>query len=321
MTERRPPRAALLALLLVAALAAGCGSRKPPPPEAVAVPLDALRMGMQSYQDDQYVAAAQLFAKALAHFRSVDDSRGQVIALMDLADVALVLGEHARAAHHLAEAERLVQRDRLPGFGAQLQLMLCQTAAQAGDAVGAEARCGAVLALAEVDPRVALAARFELAKLALTRAAGWEAARAALAEALDADPRPTTRARLLRLDADAARRTGDLAGAYAALTKALAIYQAELYRPGIAASHEELAAVAQAEGKLEIARDHYERALTVRMWMLDRVHGASALAGLASVEEARGATARATELRELLDYLRGADNLEWRVVQQKYERR
>ena len=67
-------------LLLVAALAlalAGCGSNKPPPPEAVAAPLDALRLGLQSYDDAQFVAATQLFGKALVQYRSVDDSRGQ----------------------------------------------------------------------------------------------------------------------------------------------------------------------------------------------------------------------------------------------------
>jgi tetratricopeptide (TPR) repeat protein len=315
MIDRR--RALLLVLLVV--LAAGCGSRKPPPPPAVAAPLDALRLGLQSYQDSQYVAASQLFAKALANYRSVDDSRGQVIALMNLADVALVLGEHERALQQLAEAERLVQRDRLAGFGAQLQLMTCQAAAQAGDAPTATARCEAVLALEDADPRIALAARFELAKLAQAAGGDWRAQRARLEDDLDDDPRPTTRARLLRLDAGAARAAGDLDGAYAELTKALAIYQAELYRPGIAASHEELGAVARAQGRLDVARDHLDRALTVRMWMLDRVHGASALAALAEVEEARGATERAARLRELLEYLRGADRLEWRIVQEKYQ--
>ena len=101
-------RALLIAALLLAL--AGCGSNKPPPPPAVAAPLDALRLGMQSYDDAQFVAATQLFGKALVHYRSVDDSRGQVIALLNLADVALVLGEHQRAAGHLTEAERVAAR-------------------------------------------------------------------------------------------------------------------------------------------------------------------------------------------------------------------
>ena len=119
MTERstRARARAVTVAALLATLGA-CGSNKAPPRAAVAAPLDALQLGMQSYEDAQFVAATQLFAKALEQYRSIDDARGQVVALMDLADVALVTGEHARASGQLAEAERLVLRDRLPGFGA-----------------------------------------------------------------------------------------------------------------------------------------------------------------------------------------------------------
>ena len=322
MTERtaRP-----LAVALVAALSlAGCGSNKPPPAEAVSAPQDALRMGMQSYEDAQFIAATQLFGKALVQYRSIDDARGQVVALMDLADVALVLGEHARARAHLEEASRIVQRDRLAQFATHLALLECQRAAQAGDAATARAQCEAALAAGDATPALTAGARIELAKLAIgdgqaSTSEAWAALRGPVAAAVAEDGRPGTRARLLRLDADAARRAGRLDEAYAQLQKALAIYQTALSRPGIAASHEELAAVARAQGQPAVAADHYERALHVRLWMSDRVHGAQVLEGLAAVETERGDAARAARLQDLLDYMRGATNLEWRVVQQKYE--
>ena len=315
MARARPLLVAALALAL-----AGCGSNKPPPPEAVAAPLDALRLGMQSYDDAQYLAATQLFGKALVHYRSVDDSRGQVIALLNLTDVALVLGEHARASEHLAEAERVVQRDRVPGFAARLPLLQCQALAQAGDAAAARARCETVLALEDIGPKVALSARLELAKLSLADGGDWAALRPPLAKAVADDERPNSQARLLRLDADAARRAGALDDAYAKLSAALAIYQAGLYRPGIAATHEELAVVARAQERDAVARDHYQRALTIRFWMSDRVHGAAALEGLMTLEESVGDLERADQLREMLDYLRGSSAVEWRLVQQKYEK-
>jgi tetratricopeptide (TPR) repeat protein len=316
------PLAAALAIALPLALVA-CGSSKPPPPEAVAAPLDALRLGMQSYDDAQYVAATQLFAKALAHYRSTDDSRGQTNALLNLADVALVLGEHARASDHLAEAERLIQRDRLAGFAAQLPLMQCQALAQAGDAAGARPRCETVLAVPDVGPRFVLSARLELAKLALAAdesGGGWAAQRAPLAAAVDDDGRPNPRARLLRLDAEAARKQGQLDDAYGKLAAALAIYQAGAYRPGIAATHEELAAVARARDEDAAARDHYQRALTIRLWMSDRVHAAEVVEGMLVLEESVGDLERAERLRDLLDYLRGSTSVEWRIVQQKHEK-
>jgi predicted small lipoprotein YifL len=323
MTERGA-LSRLAAVALLAFLLAGCGSNKPPPPEAVAAPLDALRLGLQSYDDAQFVAATQLFGKALVQYRSVDDSRGQVIALLNLADVALVLGEHARAGAHLAEAARIVERDRLPGFGAQLSLMQCQALAQAGDAAAAKPRCDAVLALPDLNAKVALGAQLELAKLSMAAegaaAETWAALRPPLAKAVAADERPNSQARLLRLDADAARRAGALDDAYAKLGAALAIYQAGLYRPGIAATHEEMAVVARAQERDAAARDHYQRAMTIRFYMSDRVHGAEVLEGLLVLEESVGDLERAEKLREMLDYLRGAAAVEWRLVQQKYEK-
>jgi tetratricopeptide (TPR) repeat protein len=321
MTERVLRPLASLALL---AMLSACGSNKPLPAEAVSAPQDALRMGMQSYEDAQLIAATQLFGKALVQYRSIDDARGQVVALMDLADVALVLGEHAHAKAHLDEAARLVQRDRLTQFATHLALLECQRAAQAGDATTARAQCEAALAAADATPALKAGAHIELAKLAIAEgqastSEGWAALRGPVAAAVAADGRPTTRARLLRLDADAARRAGRLDEAYAQLQKALAVYQTALTRPGIAASHEELAVIARAQGKPAVAADHYERALHIRLWMSDRVHGATVLEGLAAVETERGDVERATKVKELLDYMRGASNLEWRVVQQKYE--
>jgi len=315
----RPTTALPLAAALLALALGACGANKPPPAEAVSAPQDALRMGLQSYEDAQFVAATQLFAKALTHYRSIDDARGQVVALLDLADVALVLGEHARAAAHLAEAERIVQRDRLASFAPHLALLKCQQRAQAGDAADARAQCEAALATADPPPTLVAAARIELAKLALAEGQDWAALRPAVAKAVDADGRATTRGRLLRLDADALRAKGDVDGAYAQLLKALAVYQAALSRPGIAATHEALATVARAQGRPNAAKDHLERALHIRLWMSDRVRGAEVLAALAAVEAERGDAARAARVQELLDYMRGATNLEWRVVQQKYD--
>jgi tetratricopeptide (TPR) repeat protein len=320
MTERAPrPALAIVSTLVFTLALSSCGSNKPPPAEALSAPQDALRMGMQSYQDAQFIAATQLFGKALVQYRSIDDARGQVVALMNLADVALVLGEHARAAAHLAEAERLVQRDRLAQFAAHLALMKCQQGAQAGDAAGARAQCEAALGADDATPALEVGARIELAKLALAEGQDWQTLRGPVAAAVEADGRAPTRARLMRLDADAARRGGDLDAAYAQLTKALAVYQTALSRPGIAATHEELATVARAQGRPAVAKDHYERALHVRLWMSDRVHGALVLEGLVAVETELGDAARAAHVVEQVLDPRGASNLEWRIVQRKYE--
>lgn len=308
-----------VALALALALV-GCGSRNSAPPEAVAAPLDALRLGMQSYQDHQFIAAQQMFQKSYALYRSVDDARGQVTALLNLADTALVLGEHARAERLLEECERLVTRDGLRQSGAHLKLLQAQAALQAGRHADARARLDALLALPDAGEAVTRAARFERARLALeSDEDGADALLAAAREAMRGADTAAVRARMLRLDADAARRADDPDRARVLLDQALELYKLDLYRPGIAATHAELGVLAAAAGDTDQARDHHERALAIRLWMNDRVHGAEALAALAAVEEQAGDTARAAQLRDMLEYMRGASALEWRIVQQKYE--
>jgi Tfp pilus assembly protein PilF len=309
----------VLIVLAISLALTACGSRKPPPVEAVAAPLDALRLGMQSYQDHQFIAAQQLFTKAYALYRSVDDARGQVSALINLADTALVLGEHAIATRQLAEAERLVTRDGLREFGAHLKLLQAQAAFQAGVHAEVRAMLDALLALPDAGADITRAARFERARLALETGedatALLDAARASLRNA-EVTP---YRARMLRLDADAARRAGDAARARVLLDQALELYKLDLYRPGIAATHAELGALAATAGEHDQARDHYERALAIRLWMNDRVHGALTLSALAELETAAGDETRAAKLRDMLDYMKGASALEWRIIQAKYE--
>ncbi len=314
----RMGRAAVAAVLAAAVTA--CGSPGPVEPAAVVQPRDALRLGMQSYHDQQFLAAQQLFAKAYVQYRSLDDSRGQVTALVNLADAALVLGEHAQALQRLTEAERLSARDALIEFDARLKLLKAQALlAAAGSQDQARTILDSLLARTGGDPALRQAAVLERARLALASgedAQPWlERARASITET-DA---PVARASLLRLEAGALLREGDSAAARAQLTQALELYRREFYRPGIAAIHEELGAIALKQKELEAARDHYQRALAIRLWLNDRVHGAVTLKALATIEDSAGAPARAKRLRELRAYLAGADMPEWRVVQMKYE--
>lgn len=305
-----------LGVAVAAALACACGSRGPVEPAVTAQPRETLRLGMQSYDEQQYAAARQLFAKAHMLYRSLDDGRGQVMALVNLADCALVLGEAQRAFDHVEQAQRVAMRDGLLEFTPRLHLLQAQALAGAGASAEARRVLDALLA-GPVDAALLRAATVERARVAQVDGsddAYWlERARAAAGES------PELRPNLLKLEARAAQRAGNAPAARQYLTQALEHYRAAHYRPGIAAAHEELGALALKARQWPEAHDHYERALATRLWLNDRVHGAAALTALATIEDEGGTKARARRLRELRAYLVGAEPPDWRVVQAKYE--
>ena len=294
----------------MALLISACGSAPPKPPNAVSGPRDALQMGMQFHRDDEYGAASQMFAKALDLYRSVDDAAGQATALVNLADVALVLGEHAQAAAWLAQAERLATRDGVAPLAPQIRLLEAQALAQAGNA-DAAAALDALLANGAADKSIRQAALLERARVALEANADATTWLRRAHDAVGSGDSPRVRAGLLRLDALSARRAGDTARAGRLLEEALGLYRADLYRPGIAASNEELAALARETRDLAGASDRYGRALSIRVWLRDGVHSGADLDALAAVEESRGNASRAGELRAALKDLRASDVTDW----------
>lgn len=304
------------ALLALAAVAAACGTPGPVEPAAVTEPRDALSMGIRSYHDQNFFAARQLFAKAHALYRSLDDGRGQVMALVNLADSALVVGEHGLALAHLAQAERIAARDGVTGFDERLRLLKAQAVLESGAPDAAAQQLDALLA-GPLEPAVRQAAVLERARVALRRgeeAAPWLAQARAAAAGSDA-----ARASVLKLEARTAVQQGDRTAARAWLVQALELQRKARYRPGIAAAHEELGALAQAGGDRPAAQDHYERALAIRLWLSDRIHAAEDLQQLAAIGEAGGDRAQARRLRELRDYLLGGATPDWRIVQMRYE--
>lgn len=309
-------RATLVAAL---ALLGACSAPPPKPPSAVSGPKDALQMGMHFYRDDEYAAATQMFLRALDLYRSVDDGAGQVMALADLADVALVLGEPAAAKSWIAQAQQRAGRDGLRQFGPQLELLRAQALAQAGQGAEARAALEALLAQGGLDAAVRQSALLERARLAIDagdEGGAWlERARSAVG----GNDGPRVRARLMRLDAAAARRRGDAAQAQRLLEQALELYRADSYRPGIAAANEELAAVALDAKDVPGAADRYARAIQVRLWLRDRTHGAGDLDALAKLEDARGAAARAAKIKSLAAPLHGDGPVDWPALQAGFE--
>jgi hypothetical protein len=214
----------------------------------------------------------------------------------------------------LAAARRLVDRDGLSHFGPRLAYMEARQAQQADDTERATERVSAARSMVDSDDPLQL--MLDLLEADLLLGSDLDAAAARVADLIDRteDQTDSIRARVHRLRADLAAAQGDGAAAEAALGDALATYQEAQYRPGIAATHEAWAAIRRETGDWARVEDHLARAISVRLWMNDRVHTAADLEVLAEAVEAGGADERASQLRRVRDYLQGTSSIDWATV-------
>lgn len=290
----------LVPWLMLAGLLAACGSAPPPVPATVTAVSNAMSGGMQAYAADHYAEARVFFGRALAEYQANDNRQGQVEALLDLADSALQQGDVTAARDYLSTARGIAVEDRL-ALLPRIGLYDAYADLQSQNANGAASVLDALLndAATPLDVKqAALFARTQAAfDLKAADAGTWLAK-------LSAGNDPRGQARLQRLQALAARATGDDNEAISLYTRALAAYQSAYYRPGIAATHEEWADVLLAKQDWANARIHLRRALNVRLSMYDASHSARILDNLQKADTALGDAAAAKQDKEWADYLR-----------------
>jgi len=301
----------LLAMLVLAGCFGGGGGEPAPPMRPSDIARDTMDAGLEAFGQHNFANASLLFERSYQEFRSYDDAAGMTAALMNRAEIDLLMGETVAAGRRLASARTLVDRDALAHFAARLSYMEARQAQQAGDAEAAGARLEAARAAAGSDDQLALMLDLLAADLALH--ADPATAEAQVATLLDRTEGrgDATAARVQRLRADLAIAQDQPAEALDALRAALADYQAAEYRPGIAATHETWAMLLRAQEDWAGVADHLTRAIAVRLWMSDRVHTASDLDTLAEANSALGQEERANAFRRVRDYLRGDSDVDW----------
>lgn len=300
--------------MVFALLLAACGAAPPPRPAAITEPETALRQGVAAVREDRYFDARRLFAKAFAHYRSIDDSEGAIASLINLAEVELTLGEQARALASIEEAERIARREGSAVHLSRLALQRGRALRLAGEREAARELFDKLLADGDaIADDVARAALFERAALAIETGEDGHRWLERLASAAADEPERARQAQL------AARLATELAAAEAHLREAHAIYRRLHHRTGLAAIHAEWGRRLAAAGRLAEARDHYDRALYIRLWLNDRVHTMDVLEAMLALEEQAGDEARAAQLRAWLEYMRGREELAWPILQGRYE--
>lgn len=297
------------AVLTAGILLVACGSKPVPQPAAVTHSQDAMTLGMQAYADDRYIEARGYFERALVEFRSVDNLEGQLDALVDLADSALGQGEYAAAREYLAQADSILAGGQVQTIAAHVALLQAYADLQAGNTTQAVARLDKLLADPDIPDNVTRSALFARTQAAFDAGSSdtdqWLDK---LGAAVKGHPDPLVNARYLRLQALAAQHRGDMKQAAANYQSALQEYRNSYYRPGIAATLEESAALSSTMNDWPSAHDRLRRALEIRLWMYDRTHSEKDLEKLSQVDAKLGNDAASKQDLKLADYLRNGGN-------------
>lgn len=305
---------AMLLVLLLAALA-GCGSA-PQRPAAVVEGERLLARGVQAYRNDELLEAANFFTKALAHHQGLDNAEGQLQSRINLTEVALAVGNLDAAQRHLAQAE-LLAAGPLASYQPRLLLQRSSLALATSDLATARNQSERLLpeklggtgqtAADAAIVREALVNRTTVAfATAEENPALWVAR---LEKSSDGDHNAT--AWLERFRAREALRAGDHASASRHLEEALGLCKGIPSRRCIAGTLEEWGAQLQASNDLTAAEDRYQRALAVRLALLDRGGSSKTLRQLADICESTGRGERATTLADWADSVANGTAIDW----------
>lgn len=277
-----------------------------------------LALGVAAYTADDYANAAALFGKALDYYRGLDDRAHIVESRIDLAETALAVGNLAAADGQLQAARQIADSDGMVQAQQRLRLLQSTVEIRRGHYAAAAQQLSPLLSAADTEADIRSSALANRVDIALHRAddspAPWLDR---FASAVHDSRDPLLAARLLRFQAELKARAGDDGDASTLLRQALSRYKSIPNRAGTAATLEQWGALLAAQRQWAAAEDRLQRALEVRLWLLDRADTVADLQRLAGVNEAAGHAARAAALRRWADVVAGRAAVDWSGLRQE----
>lgn len=295
----RRPRPALSRLCACAALAlwiAGCSGAPPPPVPATKEKAAASnRRGIAAEARGDREAAVAAFTDALRHNRSIEDTEGAAVALVNLARVHRLQGDVSRAKQEIDEAAPFIPRNH-PLYP-ELAFEEARIALASGDLPNAKAWAGKAV---DADQGEQAGRRMNLLARVLFLDGNVDEAFARAETALSLN----RKAGLREEEANSRRLLGDVAAARKDARKAAENYAAALAvdkdiakSRKIAADLRALGALAAGSGDAEKALAFYRRAYVVSVNGDDVKEAAAALEEMAKLHETSGAPDKATAAR------------------------
>lgn len=318
-------------LLLATALLCGCSGVSDTRPEVIRTSERYLQQGVEAYGNSNYVSATDLFTKALAQYRSIDDPQGILISRINLAETAMAAGSYTAVKHQLKEAEHVVTTVGGNEYLPRLELLWAQSYWHEKEGEKALKAVQPLLPGFDADqhPDVlpdtlvlsAIMLRTDIAFANIdnddSSAKLW-LRRLGLAFARTSDTTPLLEARLKRFKAQWALHQGDLMQADDLFAAALTAYRKAAVRPAIAATLNESARVAIQRKQWAIAEDRLVRALFIHVWILDRIGSAATLDQLSTLYMAEGNQDAANQATDWARHIRERKATDWRGLGKTY---
>ena len=318
-------------VLSVVLLLVGCvGSGPEKRPEPVSRAENYQQLGQIDFKRGHYATAIEMFAKALAIYRSVDQPNGMVRAHFNVIEATLAVDKLKDARHHLQQAVHVIKRDSLSHHLPRYYLLNSTVFIHEQDFVAAKKPLKNILPdFSEgQQPKGALtpivvAAVFNRTLVAIelkdNDIDSWIKRLGFVMRDVGAT-RHALVGRYQRILATAASLAGKTAAAIQHYSFALSEYHLAFYRPGIAATLFEWGELVAANNKIDLARDRFERALHIRLWLTDAHHAVEVMAALIAIETTAKNQQRVAQLVEWRKQLSAEGPIEWSLLQQSFAR-
>lgn len=277
-------------LLLLLLLLSGCSTVSDERPEPIRKSEYYLEHGVNAFSNSDYVAATDFFSKALANYRSIDDTTGILLSYINLAETALASGNFPAALQNIEAAEKSARSEPYRAYQPRLALLRAQTHWRAREKEKSLALLERLLPSFDSEDRsrekptlLLLGATTLRTDIAFARddndkqeARLWLRR---LSLMLPATPGRTEahQARLLRFEAQLAAYEHDDQNALNNFEQALQLYREGAARPAIAATLTESGKLLMKLERWEEAEEQLQRALYIRLWIMDRPGAAELL--------------------------------------------
>jgi len=324
-------RSVLPLLWLATALLYGCSGVSDTRPEVIRTSERYLQQGVEAYGNSDYVSATDLFSKALAQYRSIDDPQGILFSRINLAETAMAAGSYTAVKHQLNEAEHIVTTSGGSEYQPRLELLRAQSYWHEKEREKALNVVQPLLPDFDEDQQPnarpdtlmlsAIMLRTDIAFADIDKddnAARLWLRRLGFSFARTSDTTPLHKARLKRFEAQWALHEGALKKADDLFAEALAAYRKAAARPAIAATLSESAHVAMQRKRWDIAEDRLLRALFIRVWILDRIGSAATLDQLSVLYSSQGKEDAATQASDWALHIREGKATDWRGLGKTY---
>lgn len=317
-----------VALVLLSILLTSCASVSDQRPEAVRKSEYFIEHGVSAFGNSDYVTASNFFRKALAHYRSIDDRHGVLLSHLNLAETAHASGNFDAAVKNLDAAQQIAQQESLPHYQQRLLLLraqvhwrqrqrdaslaLLQKLLPEFDEAGNTSQRPSLLILSATTLRTDIAFK----QNDNAEANLWLHRLERLFPRVSGDTL-LQRARLERFRAQKAARAGHVEDAIQRIHSALKYYRQAAARPAIAATLTEIGRLHMQQQQWQKAEESLQRALYIRLWIMDRIGSHQILLQLADLYKKTGHTVRAEEVRTQADAIHSAPGKAWLQLRQK----